>query len=186
MLSTKNLSNDYRWKNKKFDSPVTINFLYEPQITIDIPKKDTPYFYNASDTINADKNYYVEELLIAKLDKRNIVLGNEGTIILKLEKLLFKEKSEDVSVIDNNGNYLDQSSKDKFTFEIYGSLVRNDSVIAQLVTIYQHSNEPRESYIIPGQIVMGGGAARADSMIENAINEFSFRVYEKLSEAKNN
>jgi hypothetical protein len=25
-----------------------------------------------------------------------------------------------------------------------------------------------------------GGAARADNMIENAINEFSYRVYEKL------
>jgi|GEM_PF-2651139 len=180
LVNPNNISNSWRWKGKKFKQPVELAFHYQPQITVDLPIKDEPWFYNAKDSVGAAENYNVKQLLEKKLKKRNIQMNGNGITVLKIDRLLFKEYSESVSVTSIEGEYLGDSSKDFFVFEITGSLVRNDSVIKQFTTKYAHNNEPSESILLSGHIVMDGGGARADKMIENALNEFSYRVYQEL------
>ncbi|MES2486278.1 MAG: hypothetical protein V4581_10085 [Bacteroidota bacterium] len=178
--SLKNVSNDFRWKNQKFKESYSLGFEYTPQITIEIPKIDEPWFYDSADTVNADRKYRVEELLQKKFSKRNMVFNESSEVRLRIEKLLFKEYLESVTVNDESGS-IGESSKDYFIFEISGSLIRNDSVIASVSAEHKYNNEPQESDIFDGVIVMGGGNARADKMIENTINEFTYRVYQAIT-----
>jgi hypothetical protein len=46
---------------------------------------------------------------------------------------------------------------------------------------YLHNTYPRESHIISGTIAKDGVNAKASKMIENAINDFSYRVYQSLN-----
>ncbi|WP_159799181.1 hypothetical protein [Flavobacterium sp. MK4S-17] len=179
MLSFENLSNDFKWKNKKFKNQVEINFQYQPEVIAKLHKD--VWFYDAEDSIGAEKKYKVKELLEKKLRKRNIVFNTSSEIALRLDTILFEEYSENITVTDADNEVIGDADKDTFIFRISGRLIKNDSVLFKIRAAHEQINEPRESYTIPGVIVMGaGGAANADRMIENAINEFSYRVYEKL------
>lgn len=181
MLSLKNVSNDFRWKNKKFKEPYALTLEYTPQIINEIPKIGEPWFYDKKDTIAADVNYRVKELLEKKMGKRNIVFNDSSAVTLKIEKLLFKEYAESVTVNSEDG-VVGESSKDYFIFEISGSLIKDGVVISQVSAEHKYNNEPQESDFIDGVIVMGGGGARADRMIENTINMFTYRVYAAITE----
>ena len=71
LFSPKNISNDFRWKNKKFSQPYSVVFQYTPEVQTELPKKREPWFYNATDSIDTDKKYNIQSLLEKKLGKRN-------------------------------------------------------------------------------------------------------------------
>ena len=182
LFSPKNISNDFRWKNKKFSQPYSVVFQYTPEVQTELPKKREPWFYNATDSIDTDKKYNIQSLLEKKLGKRNIFFNDSSTVTLRIEKLLFKEYAESIKVYNDEVEYIGDSTQDFFIFEISGSMIKNDSVFQQVTIKHHYNNEPRESYVFDGVIVMGGGNASASKMIENSISEFSYRVYEALNE----
>ncbi|WP_417358403.1 hypothetical protein [Flavobacterium sp.] len=186
LFSPKNISNDFRWKNKKFDQPYGINLQYIPEVKTELPTSREPWFYNATDSTDTDKKYRVEELLEKKFRKRNIVYSQSAKVILRIDKLLFKEYAEPVQVYDGDMEYIADSTQDFFIFEISASLIKNDSLIQHINLQHHYNNEPRESYVFDGVIVMGGGNASASKMIENSISEFSYRVYQAISEQSEN
>lgn len=182
LLSPKNLSNDLRWKNKKFSQPYGIVLQYTPAVNTELPKNREPWFYTAADSSDTDKKYHIKTLLQEKFGNRNIFFSDSSTVKLRIEKLLFREYSEPVTVYDEDAEYVGESTQDFFIFEISGSLLMKDSVAQQVIIEHHYNNEPRESYVLDGVIVMGGGNASASKMIENSISEFSYRVYEAINE----
>ena len=138
--------------------------------------------YTAADSSDTDKKYHIKTLLQEKFGNRNIFFSDSSTVKLRIEKLLFREYSEPVTVYDEDAEYVGESTQDFFIFEISGSLLMKDSVAQQVIIEHHYNNEPRESYVLDGVIVMGGGNASASKMIENSINEFSYRVYEAINE----
>ena len=44
LLSPKNLSNDFSWKNIKFTQPFEVHLQYTPEMETDLPKKRKPGF----------------------------------------------------------------------------------------------------------------------------------------------
>jgi len=180
-FSAKNVSNDFMWKNKKFKETYPVRLEYSPEVTTDITHTHGPWFYNLNDTVDAAKNYKVRELLESKMGKRNMVFKDSSAITLRIDKLLFKEYDESVTVNNESGSIGD-SYKDYFIFEISGSLLKNDSVLAKVNVLHEYNNEPQESSLISGMIVIGGKNARADKMIENSMSLFSYRVYKAITE----
>ncbi len=94
--------------------------------------------------------------------------------------MVFQEYSESKSVYSNDGlEYLNESEQDFFKFKIVGS-IKSKRLEEEIAVKKEHNTDPRESYTISGIIVKDGINANAIKMIENTINEFSYRVYEKL------
>lgn len=181
LLSLSNLSNDFLWKNEKFKKTIDLNIDYNPNIVIAI-KNNTyqPIFYNINDTLNADNNYRVREILINKLKKRNIISNDSSNVKLIIEKLLFEEYAESTTVYGHESGYLGESSIDNFVFEISGILVhKNDTIPVNMKHV--HKSEPSESILISGLIVWDGRGAKPKKMIENTINTFSYAVYKELN-----
>ncbi len=183
LLSVSNLSNDFLWKNKKFKIPIGLNIDYKPDIVIAIKNNEyQPIFYNINDTLNADNNYRVNEVLINKLKNRNIVSDGSSNVKLIIQKLLFEEYAESTTVYGHESGYLGESTIDNFVFEISGILVyKNDTISVN--TKHIHKSEPSESILISGWIVWDGRGAKPKKMIENTINTFSYSVYQKLNDS---
>jgi hypothetical protein len=183
LLSFKNISNDYRWKKKKFVNSVNLRFIYSPILFKQVGAVNSFFFYKA-DLKNLDKQYKVESMLIKKFKNRNILLSSEGIITLKIDTVLFRGYSEMVSVYSNDldNEYLGTSEKQYFMFKLSGCLMKKDSCISKIEVEKKHNTEPRESFLFSGVIVDGGIGAQTNKMIENTINEFSYRAYLKLKE----
>lgn len=179
LLSIRNVSNDFKWKNKKFDKEVGMSILYQPEITVILPKTKDPLFFTIEDSANIDTNYKIKEILLKKFAKRNLILDENSPIKLTVEKLKFEEYSESISVDDNSGNFMGMDYKDFFIFEIDGILTK-DTLVRKLSIRFQHTIEPRESYVFSGVMVYDGIGASTTRMLENAINLFTFRTYEEL------
>jgi hypothetical protein len=185
IISLKNFSNDYRWKNKKLEKSINLNFEYSPEVIAKIDNTFSYFFYK-KDSTNIDKEFKIEKILTKKFKKRNILLKNneENNFKLKIDTLFFQGYREVVSVNSNSSSneYLGNSEKEYFFFKITGSLMKKDSCIAKIFIEKKHNTEPRESYLISGAIVDSGSNANSEKMIENTINEFSFRSYLMIKE----
>lgn len=183
LLSIRNVSNDFKWKNKKFDQEVGMAFLYQPEVTVILPKTKDPLFFTVDDSANIDTNYKIKEILLKKFAKRNLIPDENSPIKLTVEKLKFEEYSESISVDDNSGSFMGMDYKDFFIFEIDGILTK-DTLVRNVSVRFQHTIEPRESYVFSGVMVYDGIGASTDRMLENAINLFTFRTYEELEKMK--
>lgn len=183
LLSVRNVSNDFKWKNKKFDKEVGMALLYQPKVTVIIPQTKDPLFLTRADSTNIDTNYKIKELLVKKFAKRNILPDSNSMIKLTVEKLKFEEYSESISVQDNDGDFMGMDDKDFFIFEIEGTLTK-DTLTRSVSVRFQHTIEPRESFILPGMMVHDGIGASTNRMLENAINLFTYRTYEELAKMK--
>lgn len=177
-ISLKNVSNDFKWKNKKFKEPVAMAMYYQPEVITKIPK-ERGLFYKEADSVNIDSNYKIKELLLQKFSKRNIIFTDSSAVTLTIDKLVFEETSETFSVDDNDGNHMTSDYKNFFVFEIYGSL-KKDTVVTPLRIKYEHNTEPRESFLIRGMMVTDGLGASTEMMIQNAINMFTYQTYLKI------
>ena len=178
-VSIQNTSNDFKWKNKKFDNKFELKLDYKPTIINKIISKE-PIFFDLNDSLSLDINYRIKSTLVKKLKKRNIYLTEKDEIILSVDSLVFQEYSESKSVYSNDGlEYLNDSEQDFFKFKIVG-FIKSKRLAEEIVVKKEHNTDPRESYTISGIIVKDGINANAIKMIENTINEFSYRVYEKL------
>lgn len=175
----RNISNDFKWKNKKFDKEVGMVIIYKPEVTVVLPKTKDPLFFNVEDSTNIDTNYKIKELLLKKFAKRNLIPNDNSPIKLTVEKLKFEEYSKAISVSDNSGNFMGMDYTDYFIFEIKGILTK-DTLVRNVSVQFQHTIEPRESFIIPGHIVNDGIGASTERMLENAVNLFTFRTYEEI------
>lgn len=182
-VSLKNVRNDFKWKKKKFKTDFKIQMIYKP-IVLNEVKSEQPEFYSLSDTINIDSIYRIEELLYKKLKKRNVVSDKKSIVKISIDTLLFREYTEGVSVYEEseNNEYIGESERDFFRFEIIGYLSDTLNNSQRIFAENWHETYPRQSFTINGVIVKDGITAKADRMIENAINEFTYRVYEKLIE----
>lgn len=183
LLSFRNISNDFKWKNKKFGKPYELVLSYNPQLITKTLKKTEPLFVERADTIDADLKYSVKELLQKKLQKRNIICKDTGAVKLFIDKIKFEEYAEEIALNDNDGNFIGMDDKHFFIFEMEGRIIK-DTVERSVKLRYEHNAEPRESYIIPGMIVHDGIGASTQRMVENAVNIFSYTTYEKLNEIK--
>lgn len=183
LLSIRNVSNDFKWKNKKFDKEVGVAFVYQPEVTVIHPKTKEPLFFTVDDSANIDTNYKIKEVLLKKFAKRNLIPDENSPIKLTVEKLKFEEYSESISVDDNSGNFMGMDYKDFFIFEIDGILTK-DTLVRNVSIRFQHTIEPRESYVFSGVMVYDGIGASTTRMLENAINLFTFRTYEELEKMK--
>lgn len=177
LLSVRNVSNDFKWRNKKFDSPIGMEFLYQPEIVFNQSKN--PLFYTVTDSSAIDSIYNIKKLLLKKFAKRNLIQHEKNTIKLTVEKLKFEEYSESISVNDNEGNFINMDYKIFFIFEIEGTIVKDTSV-RNVSVRFQHTVEPRESFLIPGHIVNDGIGASTERMLENAVNQFTYRAFEEI------
>jgi len=178
-VSFQNTSNDFKWKNKKFDEEFDLKLEYNPVVVNKIISKE-PVFFNLNDTVNLDVKYKIKSTLEKKFKKRNINFVEKNEITLSIDTLVFQEYVETKSVYSNGEvEYLDVSEQDFFKFEIVGKIKSNKKT-ETISARKEHSTDPRESYTISGVIVKDGINANADKMIENTINEFSYRTYEKL------
>jgi len=186
IISLKNFSNDYRWKNKKLKKNVNLKFDYSPKIIREI--NELSYFFYKKDNENIDREFKIKEILIKKFKKRNILLSENGEneFNLKIDTLLFRNYKEVVSVYSNDSNneYLGNSDKEYFIFKISGSILKKDSCISKVSVIKKHNTEPRESYLISGAIVDSGSSANSEKMIENTLNEFSYRSYLEIKKKR--
>jgi hypothetical protein len=183
LFSLKNISNEYRWKNKKFENPIKINFDYSPEINTQI---DTiSYFFYKKDIKTIDKQFKVENFLVEKFKKRNILLESQkNDISIKIDTLVFIGYYNNVDVESNvDANIIGSSRKEHFYFKISGEITKKKSSFSRIFIEKEHNTEPRESYLFSGTIVDNGSGANAEQMIENAINEFSYRSYLKLKES---
>lgn len=183
LLSMRNVSNDFKWKNKKFDKEVRMSILYQPEVTVILPKTKDPLFFTVEDSANIDTNYKIKEVLLKKFAKRNLIPDENSPIKLTVEKLKFEEYSESISIDDNSGNFMGMDYKDFFIFEIDGILTK-DTLVRKVSVRFQHTIEPRESYVFSGVMVYDGIGASTTRMLENAINLFTFRTYEELEKMK--
>ena len=183
LLSMRNVSNDFKWKNKKFDKEVRMSILYQPEVTVILPKTKDPLFFTVEDSANINTNYKIKEVLLKKFAKRNLIPDYNSPIKLTVEKLKFEEYSESISIDDNSGNFMGMDYKDFFIFEIDGILTR-DTLVRKVSIRFQHTIEPRESYVFSGVMVYDGIGASTTRMLENAINLFTFRTYEELEKMK--
>jgi len=183
LLSIRNISNDFKWKNKKFDKDVGMAILYQPEVTVILPKTKEPLFFTIEDSANIDTNYKIKEILLKKFAKRNLIPDENSPIKLTVEKLKFEEYSESISVDDNSGNFMGMDYKDFFIFEIDGILTK-DTIVRKVSIKFQHTTEPRESYVFSGVMVYDGIGASTTRMLENAINLFTYRTYEELEKMK--
>ncbi|MBR9845304.1 MAG: hypothetical protein GYB35_03940 [Algicola sp.] len=183
-VSSENISNHFKWKKHKFDNQYEISLNYEPTIVNSIDTYD-PVFYSLEDSINPDINYEILKSLKEKLKFRNIIISNESNVKVVIDTLIFREYSEAFSVYTeyNNNEYIGDSEKDYFEFKITGSILR-DSINVYVESEKKHNTFPRESYTISGVIVKDGIKAKASKMLENTINEFSYRIYKNLNEKK--
>ena len=184
-ITFKNISNNYRWKNKKIDKPININFEYSPELYSQVDS--TSYFFLYKTNLkNIDKQYKIENLLIKKFKKRNIILNQneKNNFTLKIDTLIFRGYSEQIDVYSNHldNDYLGMDNKSFFYFKISGNLMKNDSIISNISAEKKHNTSPRESYLFSGTIVSDGVGANSEKMIENVINEFSYRGYLELNE----
>ncbi len=186
LFSTRNIHNDFRWKNKKFDTPLAVELEYTLELLTDIA--NAAFFFEGISEENIDKTFNVQSFLIEKFKKRNIFCNTASNDLkIRIDKLIFKGFSESVAVYSNHqAEYLGNDHKDFFIFEIRGSLFLNGVYYSEVSTNISHNTEPRESYVFSGHIAYGGINAEPKIMVENAINEFSFRTYLKVKEVLKN
>lgn len=83
-------------------------------------------------------------------------------------------------------NHIGYGDRDFFIFEISGTIRLKDSICFRTTKLLEHNTEPRESHFFSGHIAHDGINANPQTMVQNAINEFSYRTYVKLLEIKNN
>jgi hypothetical protein len=182
-ISTKNWSNSYRWKNQKFDTIQYVNLEYKPVIIYDF-KSNEPIFFEETN-VRVDSVYKIEKILLKKLKKRNITSVDSEGLNISIDSLIFKEYQESTSVYTNLGlEYIQESEVDHFYFKIYGYINNCNGEKIEVEASINHNITPRESYTIPGWIVYDGINAKPSRMIENTINEFSFRAYQILKKCK--
>ncbi len=178
-ISLNNVSNDFKWKNKKFKNGEQIALSFSPKI-IDSINNSSPFF-DKIDVNRIEQEFDIKKTLEVKLKKRNILLKEENLLKLSVDSLLFKSYSEEVSVYSNSETeYMGTSNKDYFVFKIYGKISYNNQKIKEVFAEKEHNTEPRESFIISSVIVHDGINARSDRMIENTINEFSYEAYKVI------
>ena len=178
-VSLQNTSNDHKWKNKKFEEIHYLKLIYNPVVVNKITSQE-PVFFNRKDTVRPDLTYQVKRILENKFQKRNIVFIDTGKIILTIDTLIFQEYAESKSVYSNDEvEYLAVSEQDFFKFKIVGT-IKSDTKTETISVTKEHNTDPRESYTIPGVIVKDGINADAKKMIENTINEFSYKTFERL------
>jgi hypothetical protein len=183
-ISTKNWSNSYRWKNQKFDTIQYINLEYKPVIIYDV-KPNEPVFLEKTNA-RADSLYEIRKILIKKFKKRNILFSNTEGLYISIDSLIFKEHNESTQAFSDLGSqeYIGPSEEDYFHFKIYGHIMNCMGENMEIEASIDHNTTPRESYTIPGWIVKDGINAKPSRMIENTINEFSFRAYEVIKLCK--
>ncbi|WP_340199346.1 hypothetical protein [Ascidiimonas sp. W6] len=182
IVSTKNISNEFRWKKQKFKEPVPLNLVYNP-VVIKKVEKDAMFFYKL-DTATLQTHFKIEQKIAETFRKRNMLLVPEAPLELVIDTILFRGYEEEVAVHtdDEYFEFLELSEKDHFVFKISGHLKKDTLKSKTIRTVNRHATEPRESYTFHGVIVKDGIHANSDKMIQNAINEFSFRVYEEIKD----
>jgi hypothetical protein len=182
LISTKNISNEFRWKKRKFKEPVSLKLIYKPVVIKKI-EKDALFFYKL-DTATLEDHFKIEKKIASTFGKRNMLFKDYAPIALVIDTVLFRGYEEEVAVHsdDEYFEFIQLSEKDHFIFKISGRLKKDTLVSNTIRTVNHHATEPRESFTFHGVIVKDGVYANSDKMIRNAINEFSYRIYEQLKE----
>lgn len=182
IVSTKNISNEFRWKKRKFKEPVSLTLVYKPVVIKKI-EKDALFFYKL-DTATLQDHFKIKQKLQATFKKRNMLFVQKAALQLVIDTLLFRGYEEEVAVHtdDEFQEFLELSEKDYFVFKVTGHIKKDSLSSKSIRVVNRHATEPRESYTFHGVIVKDGIHANSDKMIRNAINEFSYRVYEKIKD----
>ncbi|CAM1343510.1 hypothetical protein [Tenacibaculum amylolyticum] len=179
-VSFRSMRNDFRWKNKKFATPINATLTYSPHFINQVKSKSV--FFKETGDYSLKRIYKVKKILVEKLEKRNILLNSSSNDVkIRIDTVLFKGYSESVEVSGLNES-LGHSDRDFFIFKIAGSILLKDSLYTKISTTINHNTEPRESHFFTGFVAHDGINADPKVMVQNAINEFSYRTYEKLEE----
>lgn len=177
-VSFRSMRNDFRWKNRKFATPINATLTYSPHFINQVTSKSV--FFKKTGDYSLKRIYKIKKILVEKLEKRNILLNSDSNSMkIRIDTVLFKGYSESVEVSGVNES-LGYADRDFFIFKITGSILVKDSIYTKLSTVLKHNTEPRESHFFTGFVAHDGINADSKIMVQNAINEFSYRTYEKL------
>lgn len=124
-FSIENISNDFKWKTKKFESTRFSKLDYAPKIMNSISSSD-PVFFNLSDSVATAKKYAIKNLLKLKLMKRNIVYNSSEQTTLVIDSLTFKEYTASISVSSAYDGcdleHIESSEIDYLEFKTHGRI----------------------------------------------------------------
>jgi len=180
LLNTHNIKNDYRWKNKKFAESTDVQLLFDPVIYKAYDSTSTLHYFLEE----PNKLMDTEKTLKEKLSKRNFtVVPDYQPVILRIDTLAFIDKAEMMSVLSNDGSeILGNYEKNDITIKVIGTLTIHDSTRTTLESQYHYTDEPREGYIIKGTIAYSNAAINLDKVMNNILNEFSYKCYQVMNE----
>ncbi|WBL23497.1 hypothetical protein [Zunongwangia sp. HRR-M8] len=182
LLNVHNVSNEFRWKNRAFDSPQEVSLDFDPEIIES---------YN-------DESYFLAELFQSDKEKIKINLKNELKRKLKdrnfklkplnsehhisIDSLIFKEfvKNENVYTYKDN-KFLGIYESYEVKFEIIGSVKTKDTM-AQIKSKYSFKAQPREGMIIKKYVAYDNKNTNLNKVWENLLNKFGYRCYEFVQE----
>lgn len=179
LLHFHNVTNDFKWKNKKLAKSLEVNLLFHPMVIKDFDSSSTfKYFFEDSNKIAE-----IEKILKKKLAKRNfsIVHLNESNSII-VDSLIFSDSAEIVSVLHNDPSkgVFGDFEKNDIKIKVIGRMTIKDSIKSKITSEYQFTSEPREGFVFKETVAYTNAGVNLDKVMSNVLNEFSYRCYEKI------
>lgn len=178
VINLHNVKNDFRWKNKKLSKHLKIHLAFNPIVIKDFDSTSSLVYYFK----DSNKITDIKTALKKKLSRRNfIITPYESQNTITIDTILFLDKAEMVQVLSNDANdVLGDYEKNDIKLKIVGYLNISDSIMARITSEYRYTDEPRESYLIEGSIAYTNAWINLDKVINNIVNEFSYKCYKKI------
>ncbi|WP_204347088.1 hypothetical protein [Psychroserpens algicola] len=183
LLHFHNVKNDFKWKNKKLPEKQEIKFMFNPIVVKEFDSSSTlKYFFEDSNKIEE-----AEKTLRKKLTKRNfelVELDKSKSIVI--DSIIFSDETEMIQVLYNDPSegIMGYFEKNEIKIKVIGHLYLSDNIKSRILSEYQFSQEPREGYIIKGTVAYTNAGINLDKIINNIMNEFSYRCYLAIQENK--
>ena len=178
LLNIHNIRNGLKWKNKKLSKSIEAQLVFNPTIIKDFDSTSVLKYYFQ----DSNKMHEIESTLKEKLDKRNIkTTKNESKNSITIDTLIFRDKVEMINVLSNDATEsLGTYEKNNISVKIIGVLNFDKSNSSKIVSEYNFSNEPRESFLLKGTIAYSNAWINLDKVINNTLNKFSYLCYKKI------
>lgn len=182
LINFHNTKNDFKYKNDQLSNKLDVTLMFKPFLIKEFNDLSTlnNYFKKSN---NLDK---IESILRNKLSKRNFNLTiKKNKNIITIDTLIFSDKIEMMDVYSNEGsNFLGSYEKNDIQLKIIGNLIVNDTINTEIISKYEFTEEPRESFIFKKRIVYSNSLINIDKVLNNLFNKFSFECYKIIKENK--
>lgn len=180
LISFHNIKNDFRYKNDKLSNKLDVKLMFKPFVDkrFDDSSILKGYFEKSN---NLGK---IESILRNKLSKRNFNLTvKRNKNIITIDTLIFSDKIEMMDLYSNEGhNFLGSYEKNDIQLKIIGNLIVNDTISTKIISNYEFTKEPRESFIFNEHIVRSNFAVNIDKVLNNLFTKFSYECYKIVEE----